>query len=126
MTEAISYLVGIGVVAGIFSVILYNIREEHNLMRFFILLLLVTLGFLVSKTFFDARTTCETVVANSTTVSNITTSYEYTSFCFTTTTSTPGTFYTIMMWAYYIIIAYVVVWVFINIITSLGDLRSRK
>lgn len=125
MSEAITFLLGIGITAGIFAIILYNLREEHGLIRFFLLMLLLTLGFFVSKPLWDARTDCETVVANSTQVSNVTTAYEYSTYCYTTTTNTPGTFYTIMLWSYYAIIGYVLIWIFISIIERIRALRFK-
>lgn len=126
MTEAITYLLGIGVTAIIFGIVLYNMREEEvPFLRFFLIMLMLTMTLLVSKTLWDARTECDTVVANATILSNVSTGYEYTTYCFTTSTSTPGTFQTIIMWSFYIIIGFVILWLIIKAVTAMLETRVR-
>lgn len=125
MSEAVIYVAGIGVTALIFGLILYYVKEDHPHLRFFMVMVLMTLALMMTKTFWDARTECETVVANSTDISSVTTTYEYTNFCYTTTTNTPGTFQTIIYWSYYVMIGYVLLNLLYMAIKGLLDMRSR-
>ena len=84
MTEAIVYLFGIGLVALIFAFIVMNVRNEHAALKYFLIAMLLVLSMMIPSAMFNARENCETVVSNSTIIDSVTTSYEYSSFCFTT------------------------------------------
>lgn len=126
MSDALTVVLGLGVMGGILTVILYNVKEEHEYLRFFLLLLLLTMSsLLLPQALWESKTTCEAVVNNST-VNASTTTYAYTSFCFTNSARSPGTIYTIFIWSYYLIMGCIILWMIVNAAKGLYERRVRK
>lgn len=99
-------------IVGLCLVLLYIANtinaEEHALLKIFFIIIIVILCVLIGKSALDSENKCVQVVANETLVGN-TTSYEYSTFCYTqTTTSTANIFYKGILFIVGIFLAYVV------------------
>lgn len=110
-SEAMTYLVGIALVIAYFFVLQYVFGERHWLLKYLFIMGILLAGYFIPGVLLDARTQCDVVVSNSTVVVN-TTSYSYTSFCYTTSTNTPDTFYQVFAWIYYFMLAYFIIKLF--------------
>ena len=126
MLYGITTIIGVAVTCFILWLVGTNLKDdEHGILKFFIILTIFAILLLMPKILLDAQTVCESVVANST-VSGLTTSYEYTSFCFKQETSTTGTFMRIILWTYYVIIGYVMLYLFIQALKALGLMAKMR
>lgn len=127
MGQAIIFVVGIGITAGILFLVQYSLdQEKHGLLKLLLMMGILALTLLMPKTFGDAQQVCETVVSNSTVVNSSVTSYEYTAFCFTDGSSTPSTFMQTIFWIYRGIIAYVIVYLFVISLGMLYEMRRQR
>lgn len=114
MSEAVTYLLGICATAVIFAFIMLRLNDKHGFLKYLLVFGLLILGLFIPGAMLNSRTQCEVVMANSTIVNSSLTSYDYQSFCFTTDTSLPVTYYQVMSYAYYVIIGYLMLWSIIN------------
>lgn len=107
--DATSTIIGVGVAAFLLFFFAFQIDEEkHFLLRLLVIFFALGLLIIIPKVLIDAQHICEVVVANSTDVSMDVRSYEYTSYCFDRTESTPQIFLKTIMWFYRLFMAYVI------------------
>lgn len=118
MNEGMGYLLAIALTIAVFLVLMYVFQERHFLLKYLFIMAIMLAGYFIPTAVINLKTTCETVVANSTDVTDYVTSYEYTSFCYTTETNTADTFYQVYDWVYFIMILYFVVKIFYELYQS--------
>jgi len=127
MSDGMTLVMGIGIVSGmLFLLSLMIDDQEHGILKFFFIMVILSLMLLIPKSFGDEMRNCETVVANSTAVTASITAYEYTSYCFTETSTTNGTFMQIVFWVYRAIIAYLLVYFFIQACKAMLGMRGGR
>lgn len=126
MDNGLVFILGIGIAAGLLYLVMHALDEEkHGILKFLMMMSILALLLMMPKAFVDAQSICETVVSNSTAVNSSTTMYTYESFCFTNTTTTPGTFMNVMFWIYRAFIAYIIVYLAIQALKALAGMRSQ-
>lgn len=112
MSEGTGLLLAVALSILFFSLLLWLFKENHPLLRLVFIMGVMVSGFFIPTGVYQLQQNCNVVVANSTTAGS-TISYEYTSFCYTTTTTAPNTFYIVMWTLYQIFIIYLIVYVLI-------------
>ena len=125
MIEGLTYLFGIAVMGGFFLLLGGVFGSEFPVIRMLFTLLTVLLAYFVPVAMMDANTICETVVANSTIITANVTGYLYTHYCFNSGIATPNTFYMVVAYLYYGILAWLTVYVFISAIKLMLKIRVR-
>lgn len=125
MSEGIGILIAVMISIGLFTILLLLFKENNPLLRLIFVAGILVSGFFIPTGVYQLRTECETVVANSTKLSNVTISYEYESFCYTTTSTAPETFYTVMWSLYQLMIVYVIIYVIVLMFTPVWERLKR-
>lgn len=118
MTDALVFVIGIGVAALITYFISSSLSDEHEAVKFLLMMALFAFLLLLPKVFGDASNICTAVEANHTVVGNVT-SYSYAEFCFTKDSTTTGTLMKIVYWVYYLVMGYITVFLFWKALMSL-------
>lgn len=113
-SESGIYLLGIALVIGYFLILKSEFGEKHWLLKYVFIMGILLAGYFIPGVMLDTRTQCDFIVANATTSGSVTT-YEYDSFCFTTETDTPETFYIVFAWLYYFLILYFLIKIFYDL-----------
>lgn len=105
MIETIVAIIGFCLIMAYLSSIID--KDEHILLKLLFICVVMVSLVLLGKSSLDAQNVCRNVVANETVSGNVT-SYEYTTFCFETTTSkTNFIFYNGILFIVGVFLAYV-------------------
>lgn len=91
-------ILGLGIVAALFLYIIINMNnEEHFFFKLMLMFFFLIVLFLIPKAALDAKTECQTVLANITdsAPNHI---YSYTQICNTTTVRTESIFFKMINW----------------------------
>lgn len=123
MSEGASYLLGLALIMAVFLILMYLFQERHWLLKYLFIMGILLAGWMVPTAMYDIRSHCETVVANSTVLDASTSSYEYKQVCFTTTSTTPDTFYKIYAWVYFFMILYFLFNIFYDLYQYVKTIR---
>ena len=100
-------------------------NEVQDGLKIFLILFAVALSIYIPKAAMDAQTTCDWLPSNSTTVGN-TTSYQYTTYCYTETASTPTSFYKAVMWFVRIFWGIILIAMLVEMVKYFGKLTGGK
>lgn len=126
MADALTFVIGIGIASMLLFLVMRSLKDnEHDLLKFFLMMSILSLMLLLPKVFGDAQNVCVPVIANETVTGNLT-EYAHTTFCYTDSTSTTNTFMTIIFWVYRGLIAYVIVWLFMVSLRALWEMRKVR
>lgn len=129
MMEVLNALLGIIVTAVIFYFITTQVREEHAILKYILLVGMLVLTLFIPAYVIGGQTDCQVVVQNSTIIDANKTSYDYIQVCFNNSTQSgiSSTFYTVMMYFIYAIVIYLIFWsVSKGFMELLNGLRGKK
>jgi hypothetical protein len=108
--DALSVIIGVGMVCAIMFVFAYIISENHPVLKMFVLIFCIILLIVIPHSLIESRRVCETVVANSTTYNSSTTTYEYGTHCFDGDSTASTLLLKVVTWFYRVFSAYVIIY----------------
>jgi hypothetical protein len=128
--EGITWLAALAVNMVLFYVVYQTIRIEdpwRELLQYLFVLSLLIFAFFIPAIVASATKQCEVVVANSTSVDNVTITYGYTNYCYDTGTFIGVTFYQVFSYIWYIIVVTIMLWpVFKLLKLAMRNWKVRK
>ncbi len=121
----IELILGVGAVSLLLLYIAFSLDSEHIFLKFFLVVMVIYLAFLIPKATIDAQDYCDFVKVNET-ISGNTTTYGHDYRCVTNTNNTALTFFKTYTNILYFFGAYLLMYVFYTILDYAGKLATIK
>jgi len=119
------YLGAIGLIAGLFIVLMYLFEERNWLLKYVFLMGIFVAALFVPTAVYNIRIDCDIVPSNFTT-SGSTTSLNYSQQCFTSSENIPDTFYTVYWTIYIILFIYFILKLFYELYQHFKSVASNN
>lgn len=113
--DALSLIIGIGIVCFLLLYFVFNLKEEHFLLQILGIFFFIFLLFLIPKATIDFNDSCQQQINQTTRVykdaTNFTDTNTYSTYCETNTKQTSKIFYNIVIWFARLFVLYVFLYI---------------